>query len=775
MEGMKLWYDRKSKDPTYFVQLGIRNGKKTTTKNIARIGRHSELLRITDDPLSYAREQVAKYNEEAKNNNQVSLELKINFAEKLKADNATVSSSRQLNIGYFFLQQLYHDLEISSFFDAATADSKITFDPNLVNRFLTCARILHPDSKLGTYRHLADFYEQPRFDYMHIMRTMDIMEEHYDEYITHLFEKSRDIIKRDTSVCFYDCSNYYFETETEDDDYVDEVTGETVRGLRKYGPSKEHRPNPVVEMGLFMDRDGIPLSMCITSGSNNEQTTAIPLEKKLTQMFRGKKFIYCADAGLGSLNIRNFNSMGGRAFIVTQSVKKLSDTLKEAVFNDYGYRLLSSDLPVTIQDMKAFDRFDKRNKELYNDRAYKILPADKAFDLGIYEEKILKNGRVRMVKSKATVKQKVIITFSRKMMEYQRRIRNRQVKRAEKMLATLDPDTYKKGPHDVTRFIKRTSSTKSGEEVTDLYELDRSVIEEEEKYDGYYAVATNLDDPAKTIIEISSNRYKIEDCFRVMKTNLSARPVYHQKPQRIVAHFMICYTALLVYRLLEAKLDRYGTHFTIENIIETLNNMEVANIEDMCYMSTYNNSQVCTALNAVFDLVPAVFYPMADCVLHNGLEKEIGHFKLHSLLVQGIFHIKTVFVGPALQFQVRLDIFDFIFHRCNLFSMIQSGPVKFCQKARDVADLILLRTDRLPFDAGEAVVQKMRIDHGLQRFQLFRPFFQTEPIHLPHHFIDLAAHIAKAFCHDADLVRRIRTDHDIEIPPADLLGALLQP
>ena len=239
---------------------------------------------------------------------------------------------------------------------------------------------------------------------------------------------------------------------------------------------------------------------------------------------------------------------------------------------------------------------------IYDDRAHKILLADSAFDLGLYEEKILKNGKTKMVKSKATVKQKVIVTFSRKMMEYQRHIRSRQVERAKKMLATLDPDTYKKGPHDVTRFIKRTSSTNSGEKVTDLYELDESVIEEEEKYDGYYAVATNLDDPAKAIIEISSNRYKIEDCFRVMKTNLSAHPVYHQKPKRIVAHFMICYTALLVYRLLEAKLDRYGTHFTIETIIETLNNIEVANIEDMCYMSTYNNSQVCTALNAVFGL-----------------------------------------------------------------------------------------------------------------------------------------------------------------------------
>ena len=599
---MKLNYDRKSKDPTYFIQLGVRNGKKTTTKNIARIGKHSELLKITDDPLAYAKEQVKKYNEEAKKNNQVSLEIKIDFAEKIKASGALVSSSRQLNIGYFFLQYLYHELEIGSFFRRITADSKITFDPNLVNRFLTCSRILDPDSKLGTHQHLANYYEQPKFEYIHILRTMDLMEEHYDEYITHLFEKSCRIVKRDTSVCFYDCTNYYFEIESEDDDYVDEVTGETIKGLRKYGPSKEHRPNPIVEMGLFMDSDGIPLSMCITSGSDNEQTTAIPLEEKLTKMFHGKKFIYCADAGLGSFNIRNFNSMGGRAFIVTQSIKKLSDPLKQAVFNDFDYRLLSSDAPVTIAEMKTFDKKDPANKKLYQDKAYKILEADHAFDVGLYEEKKLKNGRTRKVRSKAILKQKIIITFSRKMMEYQRYIRSRQIARAKKLLASLDPDTYKKGPNDVTRFIKRVSSAGNGEKVTDRYEIDQSIIEEEEKYDGFYAVATNLDDDAATIIGISSNRYKIEDCFRVMKTNLSAHPVHHHKRERIISHFMICYTALLIYRLLETKLNRYGTHFTIENILETLNNMEVANIEDMCYMSTYSSSQVCTALNAVFDL-----------------------------------------------------------------------------------------------------------------------------------------------------------------------------
>ena len=599
---MKLWYDKKSKDPNYFIQMGIRNGKKTTTKNVARIGRHSELLKITDDPLAYAKEQVKKYNEEYQIQNRMSLEIKVDFAEKIKAANAANSKSTLFNIGYFFLQQFYHDLDIGSFFRSATADMKNEFDPNLVNRFLTYSRILHPDSKLGTYQNLDRYYEQPEFDYVHILRTMDILLEHYEDYISHFYNASCRIVKRDTSVCFYDCSNYYFEIESDDDDYADEVTGETIRGLRKYGPSKEHRPNPIVEMGLFMDKDGIPLSMCITSGSDNEQTTAVPLEKQLTKMFKGKKFIYCADAGLGSLNIRNFNSMGGRAFVVTQSIKKLSGALRQAVFNDTGYRLLSTDEPATIQDMKAFDKHSPENKDLYNDRIYKIIPADKAFDLGLYEEKVCKNGTVRKIKSKAIVPQKVIVSFSRKMMEYQRHIRSRQIERAKKLLKNLDPDTYKKGPHDVTRFIKRTSSAKSGESVTDNYELDLDVIKGEEKYDGFYAVATNLDDPAKDILGISANRYKIEDCFRVMKTNFSARPVFHQKRERIIAHFMICYTALLIYRLLEKKLDMYGTHFTVNNIIETLDSMDVANVEDMCYMSTYTSSRVCTALNAVTGL-----------------------------------------------------------------------------------------------------------------------------------------------------------------------------
>lgn len=599
---MKLNYDRKSKDPTYFIQMGIRNGKKTTTKNIARIGKHSELLKITDDPLAYAKEQVKKYNEEHEKSRTLPLNLNIDFEEKIKATDAITSTSTDKNIGYLFLQYVYNKLEIDKFFNAILEKTKIEYNPNLVNKFITYSRILDPDSKLGSFQKLNHFYEQPNFEYVHILRTMDLLKAHYDEYISHLYENSLNLVKRNTSVCYYDCSNYYFEIECEDEDYFDPVTGEYLKGLRKYGVSKEHRPNPIAEMGLFMDADGIPLSMCITSGSDNEQTTAIPLEKKLTKMLKGKKFIYCADAGLGSLNIRNFNSMGGRAFIVTQSVKKLSEQLQDAIFSDCDYKLLSNNSNVTLAYMKDFDRHDKNNLSLYNDHAYKILIADKAFDVGLYEDKICKNGKTRKVKSKATIKQKIIITFSRKMMEYQRYIRNRQVERAKKILENIDPDTYKKGPNDVTRFIKKLSKSKSKENGCNEYILDKDLIEKEEKYDGFYAVATNLDDDAKTIIEISQQRYKIEDCFRVMKTNFDARPVYHSKSDRIIAHFMICYTALLIYRILEKMLSLKNYHFSIDNIIETMRNMNVSNIQDICYISTYTNSQTCIALNDITGL-----------------------------------------------------------------------------------------------------------------------------------------------------------------------------
>lgn len=598
---MKLYFDKRLKDPTYYAQQGFRNGKKTTTRNVKNFGKHSELLKITDDPEAYVRQEIRKMNEEYRVG-RVSFSLTADFNEKVPRSNDEASSPSWKNIGYFFLQDIMKGLELKDFFRQKTSDRKLTFDCFTISRFLTYARILDPASKLATWDRLSSYYEQPHFDYQHILRFMDLLESHYDDYLSWLYRNSNSIVKRDTSVLYYDCTNFYFECDQPDEVIIDEVTGEVIDGLRRFGMSKEHRPNPIVEMGLFMDSRGIPITMCLHPGNTNEQVTAVPLEEEVLKMLDGAKFIYCADAGLGSYNIRKFNSMGGRAFIVTQSIKKLSDTLKTSVFNDTDYRLLSSDKLVTISDMKAFDLHDKENRKLYQDFAYKIITADRVVDLGLYEEKQLKNGRIKKVKATGILKQRLIITFSRKMMEYQRTVRNRQVERAKRLLDMNDPEEIKKGPNDVKRFMKRVTHTKSGEKAKVEYILDQAKIEEEETYDGYYAVATNLADPARDILAISHKRYQIEECFRIMKTNLDGRPVNHRLPQRIKAHFLICYTALLVYRLLECRLEDQGTHITTTNLITTLKNMNVTNIHDIEYMALYNGSKTLDALTELTNL-----------------------------------------------------------------------------------------------------------------------------------------------------------------------------
>lgn len=592
---MKLYYDKRLKDPTYYIQQGFRNGKKTTTKNIKRLGKHSELLLITDDPLEYAKNEVKKMNEEYRSGRSEFI-VTMDFNERIPSTDSPCSNSTSLNIGYLYFKDIYAKLNLSDFFKSVSSDRKITYDCNKICQFLTYARILDPASKYGTYDKLDTYYEKPQVEYQHMIRFLDILDRNSDKYLKHLFDNSESIVKRDTSVMYYDCTNYFFETEKPDEEIVDEVTGEIILGLRQFGISKENKTSPIVEMGLIMDSRGIPISMCIHPGNTNEQLTAVPLEKEVIKMTGNKKFIYCADAGLGSYNIRKFNDMGGRAYIVTQSVKKLGQEIKDIVFNDSNYRLLSNDDAITLKEMRTFNKKDANNLSLYNDFAYKVIPANTAMDTGLYEEKVYKNGRTKKVKAKGTLHQYIIVTFSRKMMEYQRTIRERQLERAKKLLRLKDPEKIKKGPNDIRRFLKNTSSD------TANYVLDMDKIHEEEKYDGFYAVATNLDDSAKDILAVAQNRYKIEDCFRIMKTNFDARPVFLRKPERIRAHFLICYTALLIYRLMECKLDDNLTHVTTSNLIKTLRNMNVVNMDDMYYKSIYSGSQALDALERCFEL-----------------------------------------------------------------------------------------------------------------------------------------------------------------------------
>ena len=618
---MKLYYDKRLKDPTYYIQQGFRNGKKTTTKNIKRLGKHSELLLITDNPLEYAKNEVKKMNEEYRSGRSEFI-VTMDFNERIPSTDSPCSNSTSLNIGYLYLKDIYAKLNLSDFFKSVSSDRKITYDCNKICQFLTYARILDPASKYGTYDKLDTYYEKPQVEYQHMIRFLDILDRNSDQYLKHLFDNSENIVKRDTSVMYYDCTNYFFETEKPDEEIVDEVTGEIILGLRQFGISKENKTSPIVEMGLIMDSRGIPISMCIHPGNTNEQLTAVPLEKEVIKMTGNKKFIYCADAGLGSYNIRKFNDMGGRAYIVTQSVKKLGQEIKDIVFNDSNYRLLSNDDAITLKEMRTFNKKDANNLSLYNDFAYKVIPANTAMDTGLYEEKVYKNGRTKKVKAKGTLHQYIIVTFSRKMMEYQRTIRERQLERAKKLLRLKDPEKIKKGPNDIRRFLKNTSSD------TANYVLDMDKIHEEEKYDGFYAVATNLDDSAKDILAVAQNRYKIEDCFRIMKTNFDARPVFLRKPERIRAHFLICYTALLIYRLMECKLDDNLTHVTTSNLIKTLRNMNVVNMDDMYYKSIYSGSQALDALERCFELqLNRKYYRPSD------LNKIVKKFGLTDTLV----------------------------------------------------------------------------------------------------------------------------------------------
>ena len=605
---MYLVYDKNSKDPIYYIQTGIRlNKTKTTTRTIERVGKHSELLLEHPDPLAYAIERVNTLKKQL-NESTLTVETEIDFNKPLPPNHNNVPSDYVINVGCLYIRSVYKMLGLDSFFKKITDGSKIKYDPSNSWLFTITNQIMNPASKLSMSNKTDKYIGFENVEYQHILRTMDLINKHYDKYIEHLYINSQKITPRDTSVFYYDCTNYYYEIEYPDDDYQDPITGEIIKGYRKYGVSKEHRPNPIVEMGLIIDKSGLPVTMCLHPGNSNEQTTAIPLENTVIKLTKNKPFVYCADGGLGSYNIRKFNSMHGRHFVVTQSIKKMKQQFQEAVFNDFDYRLLSNNKGISINDLKSMDpkKMDlDEYKKYYTDFAYKEFPAYHSEDLGLYDDKSIKKGKT---KDKLVLEQKVIVLFSLKSMAYQREIRNRQIERAKAKLKNLDPTTYKKGQNDFTRFIKRVN----GVDKKNDFVIDEDLIRKEEKYDGFTAIATSYKVSINEILEIQKTRYRIEESFRILKTEFKARPAYHFTHDRIKAHFTECFTALLVFRLLEKELIEYGVktfstkdskwHATVQEIIETLNRINVTKTNGYYYQATYSDSKILKCLSDRFGI-----------------------------------------------------------------------------------------------------------------------------------------------------------------------------
>ena len=541
----------KNSDIFYVIKTIYVNGKQKT-KTIERIGNTAEVTEKSngEDPYVWAKKYVDELN---KKEQEGTKEILIKKSQTKLIDKDKQNS---FNCGYLFLEKIYYGLGIEKICKKITDKYQFKYDLNSILSRLIYGRIIFPSSKLAINDLSKKFIEQPNFELQHIYRALEVISKENDFIQSELYKNSLEISKRNTGVLYYDCTNYFFEIEE-------------ASGIRQYGPSKEHRPNPITQMGLFMDGDGIPLAFNITSGNTNEQGTLTPLEEKILKDFELSKFIVCTDAGLASNDNRKFNNKDGRAFITTQSIKKLKKHLKEWALDPKDWSVVGDSKKYDISKLEETEESKKSN---YNKTFYK-------------KRWINENG----------LEQALIVTYSLKYKNYQQKIRNAQIERARKAIQNKNIKIDKCNPNDYMRFILKTNVTDDGEVAENkVFTINQKVIAEEEKYDGLYGVCTNLEDNVEEIIKVNHRRWEIEESFRIMKSEFKARPVYLSRDDRIQAHFMTCFIALLIHRLLEKKIEE---KYTCEEIINCLREMNLMYVDEEGYIPTYTRTDLTDKLH----------------------------------------------------------------------------------------------------------------------------------------------------------------------------------
>lgn len=530
---------------------------KRTTKIFEKLGNQKQVEERfgKDDTINKIKEYINELNNEDK---EELLKREYNPNKRIAP-----GVKRQFNVGYLFLKKLYNQLKINDTCDSIQDKYQFHFDLNEILSYLVFARIIYPSSKLETFKQCQNFIEQPTFKLHDEYRALSYIAENMDYIQEQLFNNSKNVIKRNSKVIYYDCTNYFFEIDNEDD-------------LRKYGISKEHRPNPIVGMGLFMDGDGLPLSCNIYPGNQNEQKTLIPEESKIVDNFKldDTKIILCTDAGLASDEIKKYNIKDNRAFIITQSLKKLKEEYKNQVFNKTGWRI-TGDLK-NVYNLETIENNEELKDKYYDTLFYKILETETK-----------------------SVKQDLIITFCFRYFDYNRNIRNSQIERAKKSIETNNVTRKGKNQNDYRRFIESTNSTKNGENAeSTTYSINQNIIDEEEKYDGYYALTTNLNGDITEIFKIVKGRWEIEESFRIMKSDFVARPINLSREDRIKAHFMTCFISLFIYRLLEKKLNY---KYTTSQILSTLKNMTMVEQKGLGFEPIYERTDITDSLHELFN------------------------------------------------------------------------------------------------------------------------------------------------------------------------------
>ena len=555
---MRLKTSKSKNAVLYYIIKDFTNIKgKRTTKIFEKLGNQTQVEERfgKDDTINKIKEYINKLNNEDKDE---LLKREYNPNKRI-----TPGVKRQFNVGYLFLKKLYNQLKINNICDSIQNKYQFHFDLNEILSYLVFARIIYPSSKLETFKQCQNFIEQPTFKLHDEYRALSYIAENMDYIQEQLFNNSKYVIKRNSKVIYYDCTNYFFEIDNEDD-------------LRKYGISKEHRPNPIVGMGLFMDGDGLPLSCNIYPGNQNEQKTLIPEESKIVDNFKldDTKIILCTDAGLASDEIKKYNIKDNRAFVITQSLKKLKDEYKNQVFNKVGWRI-AGDLK-NVYNLETIENNEELKDKYYDTLFYKIIETETK-----------------------SVKQDLIVTFCFRYFDYNRNIRNSQIERAKKNIETNNITRKGKNQNDYRRFIESTSSTKNGEIAENTtYSINQNIIDEEEKYDGYYALTTNLSGDITEIFKIVKGRWEIEESFRIMKSDFMARPINLSREDRIKAHFMTCFISLFIYRLLEKKLNY---KYTTSQILSTLKNMTMLEQKGLGFEPIYERTDITDSLHELFN------------------------------------------------------------------------------------------------------------------------------------------------------------------------------
>lgn len=553
---MKLTISKsKNSESFYICHSYINKDGKSTSKTLRKLGTLKELCEKLgtdrDGVLLWAKEQTRL---ETKKYNLEHEAVSISFSPSQLLD---MGKQRSFNCGYLFLQHLLTGLRFDNMCRNIKKRHNYSYDFKAIFSDLLYSRILNPSSKKSSYTYAFSLLEPPTYDLHHVYRALHVLAEESDYIQSEVYRNSNLLHKRNDKVLYYDCTNYYFEIEQEN-------------GIKKYGKSKEHRPNPIVGMGLFMDGDGFPIAFDLFPGNQNEQKSLRPLEQKVIRDFDCSRFIYCSDSGLGSQNNKLLNDMGGRSYVITQSLKKLKKEDRDIALNPTQYRKLGSNQYIDLR------KLDESDPEVYESIYYKEVP----------------------IESKK-LSETLIVTYSPKYKAYQSTIRQGQIERAKKIMnENGKPKKNRKNPNDPARFIKKTAVTQNGEVADEEFcTLDQGIIDKEAMYDGFYAVTTNMEEDVSQIIAINKRRWQIEECFRIMKTDFEARPIYVQLEECIKAHFLICFLSLLIYRIMEAKL---GNKYTVENTLKTLRNMKVCEIEGYGYIPTYKRTALTDELHEIF-------------------------------------------------------------------------------------------------------------------------------------------------------------------------------